>query len=274
MRLIETIEGFRKALDAERAQGRTVGFVPTMGALHEGHLSLVRRALSECDVVAVTVFVNPLQFEDGGDLSSYPRDLDADQELAAGAGVGYVFAPSTNEMYPDKMLTRVSVAELGDQLEGELRPGHFDGVATVVTKLFAIAGPCRAFFGEKDYQQLTLVTRLAEDLSFPVEIVACPTVREPDGLAMSSRNARLSPAEREAATVLHRALLAGVAAVEAGQERPTFVSVAMARVIADEPLAALEYADVIPENPFRWRLLVAARIGNVRLIDNMRAQLR
>ena len=274
MRLIETIEGFRKALDAERAQGRTVGLVPTMGALHEGHLSLVRRAAAECDAVAVTVFVNPLQFDDSDDLLAYPRDLEADQGLAEGAGAAYLFAPSTTEMYPDKMLTRVSVAELADHLEGELRPGHFEGVATVVAKLFAIAGACRAYFGEKDYQQLLVIRRLAQDLSFPVEVVACPTVRDPDGLAMSSRNARLPPAELAAAAVLHRALLAGVAAVEAGQDRPAFVSMAMARVIADEPLATLEYADVIPENPFRWRLLVAARIGDVRLIDNMRAQLR
>ncbi|HVE46931.1 MAG TPA: pantoate--beta-alanine ligase [Acidimicrobiales bacterium] len=274
MRQIETIEGFRKALDAERAEGRTVGLVPTMGALHEGHLSLVRRAAGECDLVAVTVFVNPLQFDETDDLLHYPRDLEADQRLAEGAGAAYLFAPSTTEMYPDKMITQVSVAELADHLEGELRPGHFEGVATVVAKLFAIAGACRAYFGEKDYQQLAVVSRLAQDLSFPVDIVACPTVREPDGLAMSSRNARLSPAGRAAAPVLHRALLAGVAEVGAGQERPGLVSMAMARVIAEEPLATLEYADVIPENPFRWRLLVAARIGDVHLIDNMKAQLR
>lgn len=274
MRLIETIEGFRKALDAERTKGRTVGLVPTMGALHEGHLSLVCRAAAECDVVAVTVFVNPLQFDDSHDFSIYPRDLDADQELVAGAGTAYVFAPSTKEMYPDGMLTKVSVAEVADDLEGAIRPGHFDGVATVVSKLFAVAGACRAYFGEKDYQQLTVVRRLVEDLSFPVEIVACPTVRESDGLAVSSRNVRLSPEERAAATVLHRALLAGVAAVETGQDQPAFVSIAMARVIADERLATLEYADVIPENAFRQRLLVAARIGDVRLVDNMSAQLR
>lgn len=273
MQLIETIEGFRKALDAERSQGRTVGLVPTMGALHGGHLSLVGRAAAECGVVAVTIFVNPLQFDDRDDLLRYPRELDADQELASGAGAGYVFAPSTQEMYPDRMLTRVLVAEVADDLEGQSRPGHFEGVATVVTKLFAIAGACRAYFGEKDYQQLTVVSRLVADLSFPVEVVACPTVREPDGLAMSTRNVRLSPAERKAATVLHRALLVGVAAVDAGQEEPAYVSVAMARVIAGEPLATLEYADVIPENSFRWRLLVAARIGEVRLIDNTRALL-
>lgn len=274
MQLIETIEGFRKALDAERAQGHTVGLVPTMGALHDGHLSLVRRAATECEVVAVTVFVNPLQFDDSEDLLRYPRDLESDQELASGAGASYVFAPSLEEMHPDEMLTRVSVAEVADDLEGRTRPGHFEGVATLVTKLFAIAGACRAYFGEKDHQQLTVVSRLVGDLSFPVEVVACPTVREPDGLAMSSRNGSLSPAEREAATVLHRALLAGVAAVEAGEDRPASVSIAMARVIAGEPLATLEYADVIPENLFRWRLLVAARIGDVRLIDNMIAQLR
>lgn len=271
--MIETVEGFRKALDAERVQGRTVGLVPTMGALHEGHLSLVRRAVDECDVVAVTVFVNPLQFDNGDDLSSYPRDLDTDEEMAAGAGAAYLFAPSTREMYPARVLTSVSVAELADGLEGEFRPGHLEGVATVVTKLFAIAGPCRAYFGEKDFQQLTVVTRLVEDLSFPVEVVACPTVREPDGLAISSRNVRLSPAERAAAPVLHRALMAGAAELEAGQSQWALVSLAMAKVVSVEPLATLEYAEVIPEGPLRWRLLVAARIGRIRLIDNMRVQL-
>lgn len=268
MHVIETIEGFRKALDAERAEGRTVGLVPTMGALHDGHLSLVRRAASECDVVAVTVFVNPLQFEDADDLSQYPRDLEADQELASGAGASYVFAPSTREMFPDKTLTSVSVAQLGDGLEGAVRPGHFEGVATVVTKLFAIAGACRAYFGEKDYQQLAVIRRLVVDLSFPVEVVACPTVRDFDGLALSSRNVRLSPAERAAAPSLHRALAAGVAAVERGEERPALVSLAMSRSLAGQPLATLDYADVVEEG-LRWRLLVAARIGDVRLIDNI-----
>jgi len=265
---IDTIEGFRKALDAERAEGRTVGLVPTMGALHEGHLSLVRQGAAECDVVAVTVFVNPLQFDAADDLASYPRNMPADEDLAAGAGVAYLFAPSTDEMYPVVPLTSVSLAELAEGMEGESRPGHLEGVATVVTKLLAIAGPCRAYFGEKDWQQLTVVRRLVADLSFPVEVVACPTVRESDGLAMSSRNVRLSPPERAAAPVLHRALKAGAAAVRRGEERPGLVSFAMASVIAGEPLATLEYADVLEEE-FRWRLLVAARIGKVRLIDNI-----
>jgi len=270
MQVIESIEGFRKALDAERAEGRTVGLVPTMGALHKGHLSLVRKAAKECDVVAVTVFVNPLQFDDADDLAGYPRDLAADERLAARAGAGYLFAPSTREMYPspDQVLTRVSVAKEGDGLEGDARPGHFDGVATVVTKLFAIAGACRAYFGEKDWQQLGVVRRLVADLSFPVKVVACPTVREPDGLAVSSRNARLSAAERSAAPVLHQALKAGAAAVKRGEYRPGLVSFAMARVVGGEPLAELDYADVI-EGEFEWRLLVAARIGGVRLIDNI-----
>ena len=268
MQVIETIEGFRKALDAERAEGRTVGLVPTMGALHKGHLSLVRRAAKECDVVAVTVFVNPLQFDNADDLAHYPRDRMADERLAAKAGAGYLFAPSTSEMYPKVVLTRVSVAKVGDGMEGDARPGHLDGVATVVAKLLAIAGACRAYFGEKDWQQLAVVRRLVADLSFPVKVVTCSTVREPDGLAISSRNARLSVAERVAAPVLHQALKAGAAAVKRGEYRPGLVSFAMARVIAGEPLAELEYADVI-EGEFGWRLLVAARIGGVRLIDNI-----
>ncbi|MDP9402294.1 MAG: pantoate--beta-alanine ligase [Actinomycetota bacterium] len=271
MHVVQTIEGFRKALDAERAQGRVVGLVPTMGALHGGHLSLLRRAGAECDVVAVTVFVNPLQFEHADDLASYPRDLAADEAMAAGAGVHHLFAPSAAEMHPGEMLTRVAVARLGDGMEGSCRPGHFEGVATVVTKLFAIAGACRAYFGEKDYQQLTVVRRLVSDLSFPVEVVACPTVRAPDGLALSSRNVHLSGAERAAAPVLHRALAAGAAAVERGESRPALVSLAMARIISQEPLATLEYAEVLEED-LRWRLLVAARIGNVRLIDNIEVQ--
>lgn len=268
MNVVETIEGFRKALGAEREEGRTVGLVPTMGALHKGHLSLIRRAAAECDVAAVTLFVNPLQFDRADDLAAYPRDLDADMALAQSAGAAHLFAPSVDEMFPTDVLTRVCVSRLTEDLEGRLRPGHFDGVATVVTKLFAIAGACRAYFGEKDYQQLMVVCRLVSDLSLPVQVVACPTVRAADGLALSSRNVRLSAEERAAAPVLHRALEAGAAAVKGGEWRPEKVSTAMARTVAQEPLASLDYAEVI-EDELRWRLLVAARIGDVRLIDNI-----
>lgn len=261
MQLIETIEGFRKALDAERSAGRTVGLVPTMGYLHEGHASLMDRASAECDVAATTIFVNPLQFGANEDLSTYPRDLDGDRALADAHRVEYLFVPPAEEMYPGPVLTSITVAEVSDGLEGGSRPTHFAGVATVVAKLFNIAGPCRAYFGEKDWQQLQVVRRMVADLSFPVEIVGCPTVREADGLAMSSRNAYLSAGERAAATVLYRALNAGAADV-------TNARAAMAAVFEQEPLAALDYADVV-ESDTEFRLLVAARLGRTRLIDNM-----
>ena len=271
MELIETVDGLRKALDAERAHGRTVGLVPTMGALHEGHLSLVRRAAAECDAVALTIFVNPLQFGAGEDLAAYPRDLDADATLAAPAGVTHLFAPSAREMFPSPPSTTVHVAGAGDGREGTSRPGHFDGVATVVAKLLAIAGPCRAYFGEKDHQQLEVIRRLVADLSLPVDVVACPTVREADGLALSSRNAYLSPAERVAAPVLHRALLAGRALAAQGVTDPAAVGAVIAAVVGTEPLARLDYAEAVSGRAGSWRLFVAARIGTTRLIDNLEA---
>ncbi len=269
------------ALDAARAAGRRVGLVPTMGALHAGHLSLVERARAECDLVAVTVFVNPLQFGERADLEGYPRTLEADLAMCASAGVDVVFAPPVEEMYPAwpaPVATTVRVGGVAEPWEGASRPGHFDGVATIVTKLFALAGRCRAYFGEKDYQQLAVVRRLAGDLCLPVTVVGCPTVREPDGLALSSRNARLGTAERRAATVLHRALDAGRAALEDGERRPTAVADRMAAVVAAEPLARLDYAAAVDpddlsvplvlEDGEPVRLLVAARVGEVRLIDN------
>lgn len=260
MQVHDTIAGFRKALDDERFAGRTVGLVPTMGFLHDGHASLMRRAAGDCDVATATIFVNPLQFAATEDLSTYPRDLDGDIATATAAGVGHLFTPSTAEMYPDgrdRVLTNVSVAEVSDGLEGASRPAHFDGVATVVAKLFAIAGACRAYFGEKDWQQLQVVRQLVDDLSLPVEIIGCPIVREDDGLAMSSRNVYLDADERRAATVLYRALLAGCDA----SNNPV---AAMERVIATEPAVQLDYA---AERD--GRLLVAARVGSVRLIDNL-----
>src|SRR5687768_10940613 len=188
MRVLDRGDQLRKELDAARSAGRTVGLVPTMGALHEGHASLIRRSGAECDLTAVTVFVNPLQFGPSEDFATYPRDLAADVDRAAVAGAGLLFAPPVEDMYPDGTpAVRVAVAG-EDVLEGASRPGHFDGVATVVAKLFNLAGPCRAYFGEKDWQQLRVVRRLVADLSFPVEVVACPTVREAGGLALSSRN--------------------------------------------------------------------------------------
>ncbi|MGH9182869.1 MAG: pantoate--beta-alanine ligase [Acidimicrobiales bacterium] len=277
MRVIGRAAELGRVLDAERRAGRTVGLVPTMGALHEGHRSLVETAAAERDAVAVTIFVNPLQFGPGEDVASYPRDLEGDLRHAEKAGATVVFAPPVEEMCPAEGLTTVHVARLTAGLEGASRPGHLDGVATVVTKLCALAGRCRAYFGEKDFQQLVVVRRLVADLSLPVEVVACPTVRERDGLALSSRNAYLDGAERAAAPVLFRALRAGAAAILAGERDPALVRDLVASIVAAEPLVALDYAEVVdaatletpPVLAGEVRLLAAAGIGAARLIDNI-----
>ncbi|MBN2622843.1 MAG: pantoate--beta-alanine ligase [Acidimicrobiales bacterium] len=277
MRTIATIAELRAELDSERAAGRTVGFVPTMGYLHDGHASLMRAARADTDVVVASIFVNPLQFGVGEDLDAYPRDLARDTELAGAAGVDLLFTPSVDEMYPRPVLTTVSVAEVSEGLEGAARPTHFAGVATVVAKLFAIVGPCRAYFGAKDFQQIAVVRRMAHDLSFPVEVVACPTAREPDGLAMSSRNVYLTPAERAAAPVVHTALRSGAAAIAAGERDPAAVRDLMAQIITAEPLAELDYTAVVDADSFtvpdplvgNLRLLAAVRFGRARLIDNV-----
>jgi pantoate--beta-alanine ligase len=281
VRLIHTIAEWSEALDAERRSGRTVGLVPTMGALHDGHASLIRRAAAECDVVGVTIFVNPLQFAPTEDLDRYPRTLEADCVLAEAAGAAYVLAPTVTEMYgTDGTRTSVAVSdEMTQVLEGRSRPTHFDGVTTVVAKLFAMAGRCRAYFGEKDFQQLAVVRRMVHDLSFPVEIVACATARADDGLALSSRNAFLSREERDAAPTLHRALLAGAAAIAAGERDPAAVEQLMAEVVHAEPLFELDYAAVVDPDTLGTpvtlgtsaRLLLAARLrsGSARLIDNL-----
>jgi pantoate--beta-alanine ligase len=284
MEVVDSVAGCRARLDQARAAGRTVGLVPTMGALHQGHLSLMERARAECDVVAVSIFVNPLQFGDPEDMAHYPRPLERDLAACAGAGVDLVFAPAVSEMYPswpEPPATTVSVRGVSERWEGASRPGHFDGVATVVTTLFAIAGPCRAYFGLKDYQQLAVVRRLALDLALPVEVVGCPIVRQADGLALSSRNARLAPAERDAAGVLSRALAAARAAIGAGERSAAALHDVMAAVVGTEPALELDYAAAVDAaslvehpvlaDPARTRLLVAARVGPVRLIDNCAA---
>ena len=268
---------FRATLDGARAVGLTVGLVPTMGSLHEGHMSLVRRAAAECDVVAVTIFVNPLQFGSAEDLSTYPRDLDGDVARAASAGADIVFAPPVEEMYPEPPEVAFDVGRLGHVLEGASRPGHFAGVATVVAKLFNLAGSSRAYFGEKDWQQLLVVRRLVTDLSFPVEVVACPTVREPDGLACSSRNLRLSADERAVAPVLHRVLARAVASIEGGERDAAALGRALSDGLTGEPLVDLDYAAVVRAGDLAplerlegdVRALVAARVGSTRLIDNV-----
>jgi pantoate--beta-alanine ligase len=274
----ETVADIRTALDAARRAGKTIGLVPTMGALHAGHSSLVSRSASDCDVVCTTIFVNPLQFSEGEDLSAYPRSLSSDIFLADEAGSALVFAPSVEEMYGDGTMTTVSVeGPLTRVLEGEARPTHFDGVATVVAKLFAIAGTCRAYFGEKDFQQLAVVRRMAADLSLPVEVIGCPTIRDADGLAMSSRNAYLEPDERRVAPMLHRALAIGADCIRAGERDPSVVVGAMRAPIDAEPLFALDYLAVVDATTFatpaalagELRLLAAARLGKARLIDNL-----
>jgi pantoate--beta-alanine ligase len=272
-----TIAELRPLLDRERAAGRSVGLVPTMGYLHDGHLSLMRQARADTDVVVASIFVNPLQFGAGEDLDGYPRDLDRDGRLAEAAGVDLLFVPSADGMFPQPVLTTVSVAQVSEPLEGAARPHHFAGVATVVAKLFAIVGACRAYFGEKDFQQLAVVRQMARDLSLPVEVLGCPTVRELDGLALSSRNSYLTPDEREAAPVVYRALRAGVAAILAGERDPAAVRTLMGQIIEAEPLAQLDYAEVVDADSFRipdplagnLRLLAAVRFGRARLIDNV-----
>jgi pantoate--beta-alanine ligase len=279
VQVIDRVTAWRKALEAERAAGRAVGLVPTMGALHAGHAALIARAVAECDVVGVTVFVNPLQFGAGEDLAAYPRRLDDDEALAAASGAGYLFAPPVEEMYPRPAATTVSVPALAARWEGEGRPGHFDGVATVVVKLLAQAGPCRAYFGEKDFQQLCVVRRLVADLDLPVGVVGCETVRDPDGLALSSRNAYLTPEERGAAPVLHRALEAGAAELARGAS-PDDARRAMHTLLATEPSVTVVYAEPVDPDTLdplaaalphggSARLLIAARLGRTRLIDNL-----
>jgi pantoate--beta-alanine ligase len=249
-----------------------------MGAFHPGHMSLVRAAASQCDVVAVSIFVNPLQFSSATDLARYPANLERDLAMAQGAGVGLVFAPSVEEMYPQgEPETKVQPGRLADGFEGASRSGHFSGVATVVTKLLSLAGPCRAFFGEKDFQQLVVVRRLVADLDIDAEVVACPTVREPDGLACSSRNRRLGPEDRRAATVLFRALTAGREALVKGARLAADLEAAMAGVVAAERRARLDYAVVVDPVTLaapaslagELRLLIAADVGPARLIDNL-----
>ncbi len=275
--VIERIGELSSLLDAKREEGARVGLVPTMGALHPGHATLIERAAGECEVVCVTVFVNPLQFGPTEDFEAYPRDLEADVRTAESAGATVIFAPSVAEMYPGDQSTTVHVSGLTEVLDGLARPGHFDGVATVVAKLFAMTGRCRAYFGEKDFQQLAVVRRMAADLSFPIEIVGCPTARDHDGVALSSRNVYLNAEQRAAAPVLLRALKAGADLLAQGEHDPERIRRRMASIIEAEPLAVLDQAEVVDPRTLRTPdtlvgevvLFVAARIGPARLIDNL-----
>ena len=278
MEVIRRSRGIRAAAAAARAQRRSVGFVPTMGFFHEGHLSLMRKAREERDTVLVSIFVNPLQFGPQEDLASYPRDLDRDLSLAEAEGVDVVFAPEVEEMFPEgSPEVTIDPGPLGDRLEGASRPGHFRGVVTVVAKLFHLVGPCRAYFGEKDAQQLAIIRRMVRDLGFPQEVVGCPIVREPDGLAMSSRNTYLSDEERKAARCLYRGLQAAADLAQEGERSARRLRQELVARVIEEPLAALDYAAIVDEDSFDEveqvegpaRALVAARVGPARLIDNM-----
>jgi pantoate--beta-alanine ligase len=272
-RRIESPAGLRAWSDAARCAGQRVGLVPTMGALHAGHVSLVRRARDECDRTVVSVFVNPLQFIPGEDYERYPRQLDADLDVLRSEGVDAAYLPTVETMYPAGATTRVRVTELEDVLEGACRPGHFEGVATVVLKLFEAARPDRAYFGQKDAQQAAVVTRLARDLDTGVEVVVCPTVREADGLALSSRNAYLRGRERRAARCLFLALRAANARFLAGERAPGALRAEMRAVLAAEPAARVDYAEVVDERTFHGPgtlAVLAVRIGETRLIDNHR----
>jgi pantoate--beta-alanine ligase len=274
---VHTIEWMKQVTRQARAEGRSVGFVPTMGALHDGHMSLVRAAMAECYPVIASIFVNPTQFGPGEDLQKYPRMFEADRMRLEQAGVSYVFAPEAAEMYPQGFRTWVNVEGLSDRLEGRVRPGHFRGVTTVVLKLLEIVQPQKAFLGRKDAQQARLIQQMARDLHLDCEVIVCPIVREPDGLAMSSRNAYLSLDERRAATVLHRALDAARRAIERGERDALRLTAAIRETLRSEPLAQTDYVELVDaetlEPVTRLRrtclALLAVRFGATRLIDNL-----
>ena len=280
MKTLTTISELRVEIAQHRLQGQSIGLVPTMGYLHAGHASLIERAAAECDLVITTVFVNPLQFAATEDLSSYPRDAPGDARTAATAGADLLFLPELQEMYPlgrEGVLTSVSVSELSAVMEGESRPTHFAGMCTVVAKLFNIAGPCTAYFGKKDFQQLAIVQAMVRDLSFEVELVGCEIRRESDGLAMSSRNVYLSAEQRAAAPVLAQALVTGARALRGGESSVDRLRATMMDVISTQTLGQVEYLEVVDpitlrpltQADARSRFFGAVRFGSVRLIDNL-----
>ncbi|MCX8033096.1 MAG: pantoate--beta-alanine ligase [Thermoleophilia bacterium] len=277
-RCIQEIVELRSVVQNAKAAGQSVGLVPTMGALHEGHLSLVRRARGENDVVIVSVFVNPTQFGPREDFDRYPRDLARDLALCEQAGADAVFAPSAAEMYPPGFCTWVNVEGLTEGLCGRSRPGHFRGVCTVVAKLFNICQPDRAYFGEKDAQQLVVVKRMVQDLNFPIEIVPCSTVREPDGLAMSSRNMLLTREQRQQAPMLYKALKEAERLIKTGVKDTTALKQAIATVLGEASLGQVDYIEIVDAETLApmetvWGeclIALAVRFGEVRLIDNIR----
>jgi len=277
MEIIRTVSWMKQAARQARAENHVIGIVPTMGALHEGHLSLLRRAKSECSKVFASIFVNPTQFGPNEDLSKYPRTFEADVAKLEAARVDILFAPDAKEIYPQGFTTYITVEGLSDRLEGRSRPGHFRGVATVVHKLFEIAQPHFAFFGRKDAQQARILQRMLQDLNSDVELVLCPIVREPDGLALSSRNTYLSPEERRAATVLHRSLEAARREIAGGTRDALSLQNTVRNVLAEEKLTRADYVELASADSFEpvarvaapAYVLLAVFIGKARLIDNL-----
>jgi pantoate--beta-alanine ligase len=277
MKTITSLSDMRSLAASLRREGKTIGFVPTMGFLHEGHLSLIRRAREECDIVVVSIFVNPTQFGPNEDFERYPRDAEGDRKKCGSAGVDIIFMPEAKEMYPEKPTVFITVEGLSNILEGAIRPGHFRGVATVVAKLFNTVKPHKAFFGQKDFQQCVVIKRMVKGLNMDVEVVVLPIVRETEGLAMSSRNSYLNADERRAATVLYRALTAARDLFIAGAKEPEKLKQKMRAVLLTEHGVGIDYVEVSdPETlaPLdtaggNMVLLVAARVGKTRLIDNL-----
>jgi pantoate--beta-alanine ligase len=276
METIHTIAWMKQVAHAARAQDRITGFVPTMGALHEGHFSLVRAAKQQCSPVLVSIFVNPKQFAPTEDLKKYPRPFETDREALEKLGVDYLFAPTPEEMYPSGFRTAVVVEGLSERLDGRSRPGHFRGVATVVLKLFEIVQPRLAYFGRKDAQQARVLTQMAADLDLDTQLVVCPIVREPDGLALSSRNVYLKENDRRSATALYRALDNARSEIAAGQSDAAHLLVAIRRIIDSEPGVKLDYAEIVDAETLEpvlhlrrtCLILLAAYVGGTRLIDN------
>jgi len=281
MQTVSKISELRKLLQPARTSGQLIGLVPTMGAFHDGHISLMAAARKECDLVVVSLFVNPTQFGPGEDYQKYPRPFAADQKIAQDNGVDILFAPTVKEMYKTKPLTKVEVTELSSKLCGYYRPGHFAGVATVVAKLFNIVLPAKAYFGEKDWQQLQIIKQMTKELNFPVKIVGLPTVREKDGLAMSSRNKYLNSRERKAATVLYKALKMGAELIKSGEKNCAAIKKQLINYIASEPLVKLQYLTICqPQSLNELKrvgkenlIAVAAYVGSARLIDNILVKL-
>ena len=277
MKLHTTINSLRAESRAARVAGKRIGFVPTMGALHDGHLSLIRAAKSRCDLVVASIFVNPTQFGPNEDLAKYPRTFERDCQLLEKENADLLFAPTVEEMYPQDAVTWVTVEGLSEKLDGKSRPGHFRGVTTVVAKLFHIVDPDIAFFGQKDAAQVAIIRRMVRDMKFPVEIVACPIVREPDGLAMSSRNAYLDSSQRKAALVLSRALWEVERKYKSGERDTNTLIERGKQLIAKEPAARLDYLELVNADTLDpvaqatpgTMVAVAAYVGNTRLIDNL-----